>query len=274
MPILGSEATSSGALTRGQLRWNYRRLHHDVYVLNSTRPSTLVNAYGAWLATGRTGIVTGLAAARLLGAQTVPADTEVEIIADGHRQRRGMLILNESIADDEIQPYGSEGLRVTTPARTALEIARRLPRDAAVPHLDALAANSRLTARQAERLAVRYRGTRNIRQARESLALLDGGAACPEETRVRLLLHDGGLPPPATDITVHYGEQVARIAMGWPKRRVGIAVLRETKDNPTQENHRHDLLQRLRWIELRVLPHDSLQSTVYRVFDALYRWER
>ena len=31
-PIVGSVAVASGALTRGQLRWNYRPIFPDVYI--------------------------------------------------------------------------------------------------------------------------------------------------------------------------------------------------------------------------------------------------
>jgi hypothetical protein len=270
-PIIGSEAIAAGLVTRGQLRWNYRRLHRDVYVHRSVRPSVWVNAYGAWLATGRTGVVTGLAAAALDGARTVPDDVDVEIIAAGHRRRDGIVVLNEAIADDEICPRGFEGLRITSPARTALEIARRLPRDEAVPHLDALAAKTRLTPEEALAVAKRYPGIRNACEARESLWLLDGGAASVDETRVRLMLHDVGLAPPATDFLIGEGWNIARIAMGWRRQRVAVTPYTEPRGTPANQRDRLELLQHLNWVELIVLPHDHLAKTAHRVRRALWR---
>src|SRR5882757_3988641 len=64
-PIIGSEALASGALTRGQLRWNYRPIFPDVYVPKSTDRSLEMMTTGAWLWSERRATITGRAAAAL-----------------------------------------------------------------------------------------------------------------------------------------------------------------------------------------------------------------
>src|SRR5690348_11500535 len=54
-------------------------------------------------------------------------------------------------------------------------------------------------------VAAKYRGLRGIRRARIALALMDGGAQPPKETWLRLVLVDGGLPRPRTQIRVSDG---------------------------------------------------------------------
>ena len=56
------------------------------------------------------------------------------------------------------------------------------------------------------------------------MALVDGGAESPQETRTRLVLIRAGAPVPQTQIPVRNasGRVVRRIDMGWPAYRVGV----------------------------------------------------
>jgi len=160
-PFVGAEAISEGRLTRGQLRWNHTAVHPGVYLPKSAERTLYLSTVAAWLWTGRKGVIAGRAAAALHGAKWVA---------------------------DEISRVGE--LPVTTPARTALDLARHLPRDVAVAHLDALAAATGVTFENAVALTDKYRGARGIRRARTALALMDAGAQSPEESRLRLMLID------------------------------------------------------------------------------------
>src|SRR5690349_3174531 len=135
--FVGAEAIDLGRLTRGQLRWNYTAVHPGVYVLNGIERTLFLNTVAAWLWTGRKGVSAGRAAAALHGARWVDATTPIEVIAEHTRTRRGVIVREEKIGADEITCIAE--LPVTTVARTALHLARHLPRDLAVAHLDALA---------------------------------------------------------------------------------------------------------------------------------------
>jgi len=145
MAFLGSEALRSGRLTRGQLRWNYTAVHPDVYIDKDARRSLRVNTAAAalWVPGG---IITGRAAAALHGAGFVDEDTPIEVIGRSRRPRPGVIVRSERIADDETTT--SAGLRASTPARTALDLARHLSRTQALVHLDALAAATGITPHQ------------------------------------------------------------------------------------------------------------------------------
>jgi hypothetical protein len=140
-PFVGSEALAEGLLTRGQLRWNYRAVQPGVYVPKDAEPGVAVNARAAWLWSGRQGVIAGRAAAALHGARWVDPCTPIEIIAEHTRPRPGIIVREERISADEIAAVGD--MAVTTPARTALDLGRHLPREIAVAQLDALARHPR-----------------------------------------------------------------------------------------------------------------------------------
>ncbi|SFF74885.1 hypothetical protein SAMN05216574_12560 [Blastococcus tunisiensis] len=55
------------------------------------------------------------------------------------------------------------------------------------------------------------------------MALADGLAGSPQETRLRLLLHRSELPRPVAQFVVRTGDGfVARVDFGWPDRKVAV----------------------------------------------------
>jgi len=113
---------------------------------------------------------------------------------------------------------------VTTPARTAFDIACRYPLDPVVAAIDALARATRLKIADVELIAQRYQGRRDIRGATVALDLVDAGAESPQETRVRLLLIRAGFPRPETQVLVYdeHGQLVAGLDLGWRDVMVGV----------------------------------------------------
>lgn len=268
LPILGSEAIETGALTRSALRWNYTAVHPNVYVPNDARRDVYTNAVAAWLWTRRKGIIAGRAAAALLGVRWINASTPIEVIAEHGRRQPGIVVREERIGDDEVCRIGE--LSVTSIPRTALDLGRRLPRAEAVAHLDALAAATGLTATDIWPLAERYRRARGIPAARAAIALMDGGSRSPRATALRLLLVDAGLPKPRTRIFLSDNQWEATIAMGWDAFRVGVDCEEDRSGlNAAQDIGCHELFQRLGWFQLRVRAHDPSSAIVHRVRAAL-----
>ena len=125
-PFIGTEALASGALTRSQLRWNYDALHPDVYLAKGARRHLWTRIEAAWLWTRRRGIVAGRAAVGQYAHTSVERAAPVELLAVARRREPGVITRNERIAEDEIRSRGD--MRVTTAERTALDLARHLPR--------------------------------------------------------------------------------------------------------------------------------------------------
>ncbi len=213
--FLGSEAVEQGALTAHELRRWHQRIFRGVYVPRSGDISLRDRIEGAWLRSGSRGVIAGVAASALHGASWVDDGIPIELIWDHARSPSGLLVRNEALADDEITRVA--GLPVTTRARTAFDLGRHLRRDEAVARLDALMRASPFSIEDVLLLAKRYRGARGLKSLRIALPLVDGGAASPKETWLRLLYIDAGLPRPTTQIPIVEGRgRLVRMAdVGW-----------------------------------------------------------
>lgn len=273
IPFIGPEAIAAGRLTRGQLRWRYTATHPRVYLPKNTVPTLEARTVAAWLWSGRRGIIAGRAAAALHGADWIADDAPVELIADHGRRRPGIIVREERIMPDEICRIGD--FRVTTPLRTALDLARFLPRDEAVAQLDALAIATGVKDGEVLELAARYRGLRGIRSARTALDLMDAGGQSPKETWLRLLLIDSGYRRPRTQIPVTDGFNEVFIDMGYEDVKVGLDY--EGKHHATDRRQvvhdigRGELIEREGWIDIRVVAEHSKAFILHRVREAFAR---
>jgi len=272
-PFVGAEALAAGALTRGQLRWNYRVLLPGVYVPTSAEADLLLSAKAAWLWTGRRGVIAGRAAAALHGAKWIDARTPVDVIAEHTRPQRGIIVRQERISADEIAVV--RGMAATTPARTALDLARHLPRNIAVAHLDALGRATGVSAEEALGIAARYPGARGIQRARRALALLDPGAQSPRETWLRLLLTDAGFPTPRTQIRVSDGVQTAFLDMGYDEPKIGLdyegSHHSSDRGQYVRDIGRAEFVAGQGWIDILVVAEHPRAFILHRVQDAFAR---
>ena len=271
--FVGSDALARGGMTRARLRWNYRTIFPDIYLPKQAVPSLRQRTRGAWLWSGRDGVITGRAAAAMHGALWVAADSPIEMIWRCGRPPRGIVVRNERIDAADIVDIG--GVPVTTPERTAFDLARHLPRDPAVAHLDALACATRITASQVSLLADRYPRARGLPRARIALSLMDGGSQSPQETRLRLILIDDGLPPPRTQIMVSDGTNRAFIDMGYDDPKVGFdyegSHHSEVRGQYVHDIGRAELIAGQGWIDIRVVAEHSTRFILYRAHAAFAR---
>ncbi|TDD61154.1 hypothetical protein E1263_08175 [Kribbella antibiotica] len=108
------------------------------------------------------------------------------------------------------------GLRVISPAATAIELAQRLPRPFALSALDALLHTQAVTHAELQAAAPAYFADDSTSQAALLLRLADGRAASPGESWLRLRLFDAGFPRPELQVTV--GRY--RLDIGYPDNPV------------------------------------------------------
>jgi hypothetical protein len=221
-PFLGSEALAAGEVSRRQLLRGYQAVYRDVYLARDEALTPITRAQAAWLWSGRQATAVGLSAAALHSAKWIDAAAPAELNRASGKGVSGIVINRETLLDDETCRIGE--IMLTTPARTAFDLGRRPCRTLAVIDLDALAHATGLQSRDVDALSKRHRGMRGVRQLREVVQSMDGGAESPQETRTRLLLIDAGLPKPQTQIVVadEDGYLFARIDMGWEQWRVGV----------------------------------------------------
>ncbi len=271
-PIIGSAAVASGVLTRGQLRWNYTAIHPDVYLPKGCARTLDVRTRAAalWVPGG---IVTGRAAAARHGASWVAAAAPIELIGTARRPQAGVIVRAERIRVDEFTPLGD--VVVTTPERTALDLARHLPRADAVAHLDALTAATTVDLAAVLALADRYPGARGIQRARTALALTDAGAQSPRESWLRLLVIDAGFPRPTTQIPVCDGRTTLFVDLGWDEPKIGLEYEgghhQSDRRQFVRDIGRYDVFEDLGWLMIRVVKEHSRGYILQRVRDAFAR---
>ncbi|MET9492707.1 DUF559 domain-containing protein [Nocardia sp. NPDC006630] len=222
-PFPGSWAVAAGLVSSWALRDEFVRVFPDVYLRKGCVLSAAGRARAAAHWAKGEGVLVGLSAAALHGTRWLDDDEPAELARAGHRRGpRGIRVVRDAIEPSEC--CAVEGFRVTTPARTAFDIGRRLPRDRAVPILDALCAATGTDSGDIAAVARRHPGLRGIRRLAAIIPLVDGGAESPPESLTRLLLVDDGLPAPAIQLVVRdeYGGFVARLDMGWKDWRVAV----------------------------------------------------
>ncbi|MGH3530943.1 MAG: hypothetical protein ACRDTK_03020 [Mycobacterium sp.] len=272
--FVGSEAVREGRLTPYQLRSRFRAIYPDVYLPDYAVPSFRRRSEAAWLWSGRRGVLSGLAAAALHGSAWIDDDEPIELIWPNPHPPAGVITRNQRVEDDELTRVA--GLPVTTVARTAFDLGRHLPRDQAIARMDALMHATPFSIEDVLLLAKRHCGARGLRRLRAALPLVDGGAASPRETWLRLLLIDAGLPVPTTQIPVHQDWRLVGVLdMGWKQYKVAAEYdgdhHRTDRRQYRKDQRRLRKLEEMGWIVIRVIAGDAPDDIVRRVRAALVR---
>lgn len=271
--FMGREALGDG-LTRHDLRRWYRPMFRGVYIPKGARPSLADRATGAWLTSGRSAVITGVAASGLHGADWVDDTEPIEILVDDRRRQSGLVVRMDRYTDDEVTAVN--GLPVTTPARTAFDLGRHQSRAGALGRMDALMRAAPFSAADVVALMNRYGPARGTRQLRELLPLVDAGAQSPKESWLRLLLVDGGLPIPETQIPIlEGGYPVAFLDMGWRAIKLGIEYdgdqHRTDRRQYVRDLRRLPMIEDLGWEMIRVIAEDRPAQVLHRVREAFER---
>ena len=255
-PFRGAEAVESGELSARQLMQFYAAVYPGVYAPRWVELSATERARAAWLWSRRDGVVAGLSASALLGAKWIEPSLPAELIHANRRAPSMLTVHTDACLAGEVLLL--DGMSVTTAARTAFDLGRRLPLTEAVQRVDALMNAARLGVAEIEGIMAQHRGVRGLNALRKTLDLVDGGAESPYETLTRLILVRAGLPRPQTQVPVvdQHGFVVARVDMGWPELRVAVEYDgAQHWTDPRQR--RRDIerfadLEALGWIVIRV----------------------
>lgn len=166
-----------------------------------------------------------------------------------------------------------DGVRVTSPERTYLDLAATLPLDDLVAAGDSLVSEHgpefpsprvALTSIEAlDAMLLQHAGARNIRRAREALGLVRVGADSPPETHLRLAIIRGGLPEPELNHVVWGPGGAPEL---WPDAAYpsyGVALQYDGVHHSEPGQHLRDISRarvtdRLGWLEVRVSKEDLL----------------
>jgi hypothetical protein len=271
--FLGREALGDG-MSRSDLRRFYRPLFRGVYVPNRSVPTLYDRCVGAWLTSDRTGVIAGVAASALHGADWVDPTVPIELLGTARRRQQGLVIRMDRHADDEVCEIAE--LPVTSVPRTAYDLGRLVRRYAAIGRLDALMRAAPFEVGDVLELVQRYGPARGVCQLRELLALVDPKAMSPRESWLRLLLVDNGFPVPETQIpVVENGVVLAFLDMGWRDLKLAVEYdgeqHRTDRDQYVRDIRRLPMVERKGWEVIRVLKEDSAAEVITWVREAYAR---
>ena len=214
---MSTRAVAAAGVTRAQLRGPlWRSPHRDVHVwsgLDANHPRT--RALAAALLLPPTGALGGWAAAWLLGVTdldgTGRSGRALEPVGlvlpppSQLRPREGVVRVRSALEPEDV--FTCTGARVTSPVRTAVDLARGRPGPGelveAVAALDAVLHVTDATRADVEAYALAHPRWHGVRRARQALALADPRARSRGESRLRVMwLLQAGLPRPECNVDI------------------------------------------------------------------------
>lgn len=151
---------------------------------------------------------------------------------------------------DVPEPVMLAGVPAVPPHRCAVDLARASRRPDALAVFDAACRVGACTPAGLVSEVDGHARLRGVRQARELAPLADSRVECPQESHLRLVLVDAGLPAPEPQVWVRdaSGRPRYRIDLGYRKLRVGIEY--DGRSHTDRERLRADRT-RMNWLAER-----------------------
>lgn len=257
-PFRGRDAASHGlspkALRLAVSQGLVRRLFSGTYVRSGVPDTILLRAQAARLVMNPRHVLCDRTAAWLHGVDLMryaeldgvpPLET---FVLRGHRptDRQDCHGRTRDLLPEDVVML--HGVPVTTPLRTAVDLACGRSRREALAALDALAREFDLDPADMNRLLIRrYRRRRGVVQARELVQLTDGRSESRGESWTRLAIHDEGLPPPEPQVWVHVdGVPTYRLDLAY--RRARVCVEYDGEEWHADPHRRASDARRRRWL--------------------------
>jgi hypothetical protein len=223
-PFRGSVAVAGGQVTKAVLRGpRFVRLFPDVYVSAGAEVDHRLLSLAAFeLVAGAGGVLAGLSAATVLGADVAARSAPAEVLVAGHIRPQPRLKVRRGVAIGADR-WTVRGTAVTSPLRTAWDLGRGPDLVEAVVAVDALAARGGFAPSALLRRRETSAPVRGCRQLDRVVALADPRAESPMESRLRLLLVTAGLPAPAVqyELVTERG-LVARFDLAYPGVKLAL----------------------------------------------------
>lgn len=232
-----------------------RRPFRGVYCPTALDDDLALRARCAGLVIPDSAVVCDRSAAWLWGIDVHDPDERFEVpdlevaVSPGSTppQRRYLRGAERDLAEDE--KVSVHGVPVTTPVRTALDVASLRGRWNGLATLDAFMRKHALTHRQLQAGLVRLAGRRGVTQARELCPLASPLAESPGESWTRGAIIDAGLPPPQLQVEVKVGDVLmARLDLAYRRLKIAVEYDGEDYHGPDQEQHDRD---RRTWLRER-----------------------
>lgn len=216
------------ALDRMLREGTIRRLLRGVYADAAAVDSGRLRAAAVALVAGRRSVAVDRTAAWVHGvdvARRGPDDPRaVDLLVPGRGSGHSFGGGRELIGRDV---ECLEGLRLTTPLRTALDLGRLLPAGLALGALDGLLATGSFTHVDLLAELSRMAGHRGVGQLRNLAVQADARARGLAESALRLHWHEARLPSAVPGMPVAAGGRLVRLALGVERCQFGAVLAGE-----------------------------------------------
>jgi hypothetical protein len=247
LPFTAAQAVAWG-VSRNQLgslvrRGLVRRVVRGVFAAAQAPNDLTFRTSALHLVVSPSAVVTDRTAAWLHGVEVLPRSALTTPVPVSVHQRPGTRCRREGVVSGErmLLPRDImeiDGLAVTTPLRTAMDLGRMLWRFDALAALDQFL---RLGVDRDELLLEldRYKGYRGIIQLRTLLPIADARAESVAESALRLHWYDAGLPAPEPQWWIYDddGVPIYRLDLALPEVRFGAEYDGVEFHGPDREEH-------------------------------------
>lgn len=182
-----------------------------------------------------------------------------------HLNRPHVIVHRMKLYEDEITTL--DGIRLTTPERTWLDLAETLTVDELVVAGDSCVRVPRLefegrdqplcTLADLQRMIDRHKGKRGLRKAKAAIRLIRMGSDSPQESLLRLAMVRAGLPEPELNVPIEADDGGRRLQpdLSYRKYRIGIEYDGEnhgTEGQVARDISRSERYDALGWTEIRI----------------------
>ena len=218
-----TEGIGRAAVERMLRDGTLRRVLRGVYVSGITPDSFHLRAAALRLVVARDALVVDRTAGWLHGVEAcTPGEKLPPFDVLSPRRRSAPHVGGRHLVARDVMTV--DGLLVTTPLRTALDLGRTLRPGAALATLDQLLASGSFAHTQLLAELPRFAGHRGIGQLRTLAAQADARAEGQAESELRLHWHQAELPTAVPGHVVSTGRRHVRVALGIEARRFGAAL--------------------------------------------------
>ncbi|MCF6736856.1 endonuclease domain-containing protein [Blastococcus sp. KM273129] len=276
--FVGAHAVSEGVLSRRQLRDGpYVRVLRGVYADPSLPRDHLLRCRATALLMPPGAALGARSAAAVLGAPQPGYGDQVTVLVPEQLQWRGpagVRVRRVALPAADVE-VTDDGLRCTTPLRTAWDVAALESTATAVGVLDAMVRADLLTVAGLAGLVRAGVGRWGAVRARRAFALVDARAGSPPESWVRVACALAGLPAPVPQYeVVEGGAWLGQVDLAWPEQRVVVEYEGAYHFDDLQiarDDERYRRLAAAGWRVVRLAAHDlrDMDAVVARIRAAL-----
>lgn len=252
-----------------------RRMLHAVYVAIDIEDTVQLRVAAVKLVTAPHVVISDRTGAWIHGVDALdyvelevlpPIDT---CVPPGRTRVRRDQCLGRSrdLEDDDIMEI--DGVLITTPLRTALDLASGLRRRNGLAVLDAF-----LRLRVFNQVALhnevrRFARRRGVIQLRQLVAIADGRAESSGESWTRLEIIDAGLPVPQPQFVVMWqGQELFRLDLAYAKHRICIEYdgieFHDSREQRRHDEARREWLRQHGWVVIVVRKEDFSPEAIER----------